>query len=453
MTSVFPERFAWGVSTSAYQIEGAAREDGRGESIWDRFCAVPGAVWNGHDGSLACDFYHRYPADIGLMRELGIDVFRFSIAWPRVVPEGRGRVNEAGLDFYDRLVDELLASGIAPFPTLFHWDLPQVLQDRGGWLVRETAEAFAEYAEAVVGRIGDRVGLWLTHNEPWVAAWLGHGWGQHAPGLASTRDALAAGHHLLLSHALALDVLRRDASGAEVGIALNFEPIYPASESAADQAAAVHADGFLNRWFLDPLLRGAYPKDMIESFGAARPPVENGDLARISAPIDFLGVNNYTRQIVRANPNGGAPVKVYADGAQHTEMRWEVSPDGLHDLLLRLRDDYAPAAIYVTESGAAFGDVREHDGSVHDPERQEYLASYVDAVGRAIEEGVPVKGYLVWSLLDNFEWAEGYSKRFGLVYVDYPTLERVPKASFNWYRDFIVAQRAPGSVTAATGPG
>ena len=247
-------------------------------------------------------------------------------------------------------------------------------------------------------------------------------------------------------------MIRREASAAELGIALNLEPVYPASDSPADRAAATHADGFLNRWFLDPLFRGAYPEDMVEHFRADAPPVEDGDLDRISAPLDFLGVNNYTRQIVRASPNGGPPVKVYSQGAQHTEMGWEVYPDGLYDVLVRLRDDYAPAAIYVSESGAAFGDVHEHDGSVNDPERQAYLAGYVEAVRSAIDDGVPVKGYLVWSLLDNFEWAEGYGKRFGLVFVDYPTLERIPKGSFRWYRDLILAQRAPGSVTAAAGP-
>jgi beta-glucosidase len=453
MNTPFPADFVWGAATASYQIEGAVAEDGRGESIWDRFCATPGKVWNGHDGAIACDFYHRYPADIALMCELGVDAFRFSIAWPRVIPDGRGRVNELGLDFYDRLVDELLANGITPYPTLYHWDLPQVLQDRGGWTTRATVEAFAEYTERVVDRLGDRVGRWVTHNEPWVVAWLGYGWGLHAPGLASGRDALAASHHLLLSHALATDVIRRDAPGAEVGIVLDLYQICPATDSAADRSAALHVDGVHNRWFLDALFRGSYPTDMLGHYGADAPPVEDGDLDRISAPLDFLGVNNYTRQIVRANPDGGAPLRVHAEHAEHTAMDWEVYPEGLHEVLVRLHEDYAPPAVYVMENGAAFADVHEHDGSVRDPERQAYLASYIDAVGRAVHEGVPVKGYFVWSFLDNFEWAEGYGKRFGLVYVDYPTLERIPKGSFFSYRDFILAQRAPGSVTAAAGPG
>jgi beta-glucosidase len=453
VTSAFPPDFVWGVATAAYQVEGAVADDGRGESIWDRFCATPGKVRNGNDGSVACDFYHRYPADLELLGELGVDAFRFSIAWPRILPEGSGRVNEAGLDFYDRLVDALLEHGLVPYPTLYHWDMPQALQDGGGWASRETAGAFADYAEHVVGRLGDRVRRWVTHNEPWVIAWLGYGWGVHAPGISDRRQALAAGHHVLLSHALAADLIRSSAPDAEVGIVLDLYRICPASDSPADQAAALHVDGLHNRWFLDPLFRGEYPADLLEHFGADAPPVEDGDLEQISAPLDFLGVNNYTRQIVQADPAGGPPLRVYAENAPHTAMGWEVYPAGLRHVLVRLRDEYAPRAIYVMENGAAFDDVREHDGSVRDPERQAYLANYIDAVGQAVEEGVPVKGYFVWSLLDNFEWAEGYGKRFGLVYVDYPTLERIPKASFYSYRDLIVAQRAPGSVTAAAASG
>ena len=358
----FPPDFVWGAATASYQIEGAVDAGGRGESIWDRFCATPGKVWNGNDGSIACDFYHRYRDDVALMRELGIDAFRFSIAWPRILPEGSGRPNAAGLDFYDRLVDELLASGIAPYPTLYHWDLPQALQDRGGWPARETAEAFAGYVEHVVARLGDRVRRWVTHNEPWVVAWLGHGWGRHAPGLSSRPAALAAGHHVLLSHGLALEAIRREAPAAEVGIVLDVVPAYPATDSPADRAAAAEVDGFHNRWFLDPLFRGSYPADVLESFAPDAPPVEDGDLGLISARIDFLGVNNYTREIVRASPDGGRPARVYAEHARHTAMGWEVYPDGLRDLLLRIHADYGPQAVYVMENGAAFGDVREHDG-------------------------------------------------------------------------------------------
>ncbi len=431
----FPADFVWGAATAAYQVEGATGEDGRGESIWDRFSATPGKVRNGETGEVACDFYRRYPDDIRLMRELGLDSFRFSIAWPRIFPAGRGRVNEAGLDFYDRLVDELLANGIEPCVTLYHWDLPQALEDEGGWPVRSTAEAFVGLAEAVAGRLGDRVSRWVTHNEPWVAAWLGYGWGLHAPGRTSADDAVAAAHHLVLSHGWAAEVLRRP--GAEVGITLNLTHTYPATDSADDVAAARAVDGNWNRWFLDPLFRGAYPDDM----GYA-PPVLDGDLATIAAPLDFLGVNYYARVVTRAGDNGGGlPIFVHVPESQYTDMGWEIYPDGFYETLARVTRDYAPRAIYITENGAAFGDVRGHDGSVLDPEREAYIAGHLAAVARAIDDGTPVRGYYVWSLLDNFEWSHGYSKRFGIVFVDYPTLERVPKGSAHWYRDFIASQK------------
>jgi beta-glucosidase len=440
-TTTFPTEFVWGAATAAYQIEGAAEEDGRGESIWDRFCATPGKVRNGENGAVACDFYHRYPNDVRLMRELGLDAFRLSIAWPRIVPDGHGRVNQAGLDFYDRLIDELLEQGVRPFPTLYHWDLPQALEDAGGWTARATAEAFAEYAEVVATRLGDRVSHWITHNEPWVAAWLGYGSGEHAPGRASTEDALAAAHHLLLSHGWAAEAIRRAAPGSKVGITLVLNPAYAASDSEADRLAAEQADGFFNRWFLDPLFRASYPADVLEHFAPLAPPVADGDLEAIAAPLDFLGVNYYSRQVLRENPNGGRPIVVRDPDAAYTDMQWEIYPNGLFDLLVRLREDYDPPPIYITENGAAFGDHPTHDGRVDDPERQAYIEAHVAAIGRAIEAGVPVAGYFVWSLLDNFEWAHGYSKRFGIVYVDYPTLERVPKSSYRWYRDFIAAQR------------
>jgi beta-glucosidase len=446
----FPSDFIWGAATASYQIEGAAFEDGRGESVWDRFSATPGKVRGGDSGAVACDFYHRYRDDIRLMRELGLDAFRFSIAWPRVIPAGRGAVNAAGLDFYDRLVDELLANDIEPFATLFHWDTPQPLEDAGGWPVRATAEAFVEYAEAVVGRLGDRVRRWMTHNEPWVHAWIGHAWGEHAPGRTSESDAVAAAHHLLLSHGWAVEAIRRAAPDAQVGIVLNLAHAYPASDSPEDEAAAWRVDGEGNRWFLDPIFRGSYPADLLDRNDALEPVLQDGDLETISAPIDFLGVNNYFRFVVGAGPNG--PQFVANPEAQHTDMGWEVHPDGLYKLLVRAANDYAPPAIYVTENGAAFGDVRVHDGAVHDPERTAYLETYIDAVGRAAAEGAPVKGYFVWSFLDNFEWGHGYSKRFGIVYIDYPTLERVPKDSFYWYRDLIAANRgAPTPSPVATG--
>jgi beta-glucosidase len=443
----FAPDFLWGAATASYQIEGAAHEDGRGESVWDRFCATPGKVRNGDSGERACDFYHRYRDDVGLMRDLGLDAFRFSIAWPRVMPEGRGRINEAGLDFYDRLVDELLAHDIEPFATLFHWDTPQALEDAGGWPARATAKAFTEYTEAVVRRLGDRVRYWITHNEPWVHAWIGHSWGMHAPGRTSEADAVATAHHLLLSHGWAAEVIRAATPGAQVGISLNLAHSYPASDTPEDEAAAWHVDGEANRWFLDPLFRGAYPADLLERNELVAPVLEDGDLVAMAAPLDFLGVNNYFRFVVSAGDEGPRMERV--EESQHTDMGWEVYPDGLRQLLVRVARDYSPAAIYVTENGAAFGDVRGHDGHVHDPERTAFLDTHIAAVSQAIDEGAPVKGYFVWSLLDNFEWSFGYSKRFGIVYVDYPTLERVPKDSFYWYRDFI-ASRTPAPAPIAT---
>jgi beta-glucosidase len=437
----FPRDFVWGAATASYQIEGAATEDGRGESVWDRFCATPGKVRNGDNGAIACDFYHRYRDDIALMRELGIDAFRFSIAWPRVLPEGRGAVNEKGLDFYDRLVDELLGNGIEPYVTLFHWDTPQVLEDRGGWPDREIVGAFEEYVEAVAGRLGDRVGHWITHNEPWVVAWVGHGWGHHAPGRTSDADALATAHHLLLSHGRAVEILRRLSPQSEVGITLNLDFPYAASDSDADVAAARWVDGLHNRWFLDPIFRGEYPADMLEAWQSSMPEIRDGDLQTMAAPIDFLGVNNYTSPLVAADADGGTSQILRRADVDRTDMDWEVVPEGLHDLLVRLDREYGPKAIYVTENGAAFADVRGHDGSVLDPEREEYLREYISAAGQAIADGVPLRGYFAWSLLDNFEWAWGYWKRFGLIYVDYATLERVPKGSFYWYRDLIAEGR------------
>jgi beta-glucosidase len=436
--TAFPADFLWGAATAAYQIEGAAREDGRGESVWDRFAATPGKVRNGGTGDIACDFYRRYPEDVALMRRLGLGAFRFSVAWPRVFPHGRGPLNQAGLDFYDRLVDELLENGVEPFATLFHWDTPQALEDEGGWTNRATVGAFVEYVEAVVGRLGDRVRYWITHNEPWVVAWLGHASGVHAPGRTNEADAVAAAHHLLLSHGRAVEAIRSLVPDARVGITHLITPAYPASSCSEDEAAAWQIDGEHNRWFLDPVFRGSYPSDLLERNEIVAPLVREGDLATIATPLDFLGVNNYTRDLVSAGD--GHPLLLRAEGA-HTGMGWEVFPEGLHRLLCRVAAEYAPPAIYVTENGAAYEDTRGHDGSVHDPERITFLDVYLDAVAQAVRDGVPVKGYFAWSLLDNFEWAQGYTKRFGLVYVDYPTLQRIPKDSFYWYRDFISSQR------------
>jgi len=435
-----PPGFVWGAAGSAYQVEGAVSEDGRGESIWDRFVGVPGAIVNGDTGVVACDSYHRFGDDVRLMRELGLGAYRFSISWPRIFPEGRGRVNQAGLDFYDRMVDELLANGIEPYVTLYHWDLPQVLEDRGGWPSRATVGAFAEYVEVVVARLGDRVPNWITQNEPWVVSWLGYGLGQHAPGRRSDADALAAAHHVLLAHGRAAEVLRRDAPNARVGVTVDLYPMYPLTDADADIDAARRLDGSRNRWFLDPVLGLGYPIDMLEQYESILPRIDDGDLRTIGAPLDFLGVNYYSRTVVQAGPDPAFPVAVDVDDAERTAMGWEVYPDGLTDLLIRLHGDYDLPDVYITENGAAYSDARSN-GSVSDPERISYVERHLAALGDAIAEGVPVRGYFLWSLLDNFEWAFGFSRRFGIVYVDFETLERVPKESFLWYRDFIASQR------------
>lgn len=445
------DRFLWGVATSAPQIEGAVHVDGRGESIWDRFAAAPGNIADGSDPGVACDHYHLWREDLARLSWLGVDAYRFSIAWPRIQPTGRGSAQEAGLDFYDRLVDGLLDAGIAPFVTLYHWDLPQALQEAGGWGARATAEAFADYAEFVARRLGDRVRHWITHNEPWCIATLGHEEGHHAPGHRDPREALRVAHHVLLSHAWAAGRLRAAAPGAESGIVLNLTPVEPASATAADQDAARRVDGLLNRWFLDPLFRGAYPEDVIADRvrdghldSAALPFVLAGDLEAIAAPIDFLGVNYYSRIVVRAGDDGVPATVRTVPERDLTDMGWEVQPAGLGDLLLRLQRDYAPPRIHITENGAAYSDGPGPDGQVADERRVAFLRDHILAVQAARAAGVPVGGYFVWSFLDNFEWAHGYAKRFGLFWVDFATQERIPKHSAFWYRDLIAA----GSVHA-----
>jgi beta-glucosidase len=435
----FPREFAWGVATSSYQIEGAVDEDGRGESIWDRFVATPGKVHNGDSAAVAADHYHRFREDVALMRELGVRAYRFSVAWPRIMPSGTGRVNSTGLDFYDRLVDELLAHDIEPFLTLYHWDLPQALEDAGGWKSRNTAEAFGQYAEALVQRLGDRVSKWMTHNEPWCTAWLGYGNGEHAPGRAEgAAGAVPVAHHVLLSHGLATQAIRALAPAAQVGIALNLFPTYVGDDRPETHAAARRMDGQNNRWFLDPIFRGSYPSDL-EDLIRYLPQTAQDDLKTASVPIDFLGVNYYHRDVYAADQNG-QPVHISMDGAEQTDMGWEVYPDGLHALLTRLRDEYSPSAIYITENGAAYSDAPGPDGTVQDIRRREYVEQHLNAALRSMQDGVPLRGYFLWSLLDNFEWAHGYSKRFGITYVDYTTLRRVPKHSAYWYRDFIADQ-------------
>jgi beta-glucosidase len=442
----FPSDFLWGVATSAYQIEGACDEDGRGESIWDRFAATPHKIADGSDGKMACDHYHCWREDIEWMKWLGVGAYRFSIAWPRVLPNGRGAVNPKGLDFYDALVDALLEAGIQPFATLYHWDLPQLLQDEGGWASRATAEAFVGYSDAVTARLGDRVRHWTTHNEPWCIAALGHEHGEQAPGHRDPAESLRVAHHVLLSHGWAVEAIRRNSPGAEVGIVLILSPVGPASPSDADREAARHADGAFNRWYLDPLFRGRYPQDAIADrvrrghlASHELPFVRPGDLPAIAAPLDFLGVNYYSRTVVHADaagePVGVKPLSV----RQLTDMGWEVYPEGLREILVRVEREYRPRKIYITENGAAYRDQPDARGRVADTRRIDYLREHLAMARQAVADGVPVAGYFVWSLLDNFEWAHGYQKRFGLMHVDLATQRRTPKDSAYWYRETVAA--------------
>lgn len=440
---VFPKGFIWGAATASYQVEGAWDEDGKGESILDRFSHTHGKVDNGDTGDVACDHYHRWRDDVIMMKELGLKAYRFSVAWPRIFPDGRGEVNQTGLDFYNQLVDALLEVGIEPFVTLYHWDLPQILQDEGGWPVRGIVDAFTEYADVVSRALGDRVQKWITLNEPWVSAFVGYSMGRHAPGHTSEDEAIAASHHLLLSHGWAVPVIRANCPDASVGITLNLSPQEPASPSVADRKASTWVDGYINRFFLDPLVGRGYPQDMVNSFGNAMEFIKTGDMDTISVPVDFLGVNYYSRGIVRSNDiseEDNEPRTVFR-GDEITEMDWEVYPKGLYNILGRLYFDYAIPAIHITENGAAFVDEVSPNGQVDDPYRLSYLKRHLEMVKKAIQIGVPVKGYFVWSLMDNFEWAFGYSKRFGIVSVDYQSQQRILKSSAKWYRKVMLENR------------
>ncbi len=439
----FPDGFRWGVATSAYQIEGAVTEDGRGESIWDRFSHTPGRTRDGDTGDVACDHYHRWPDDVALMADLGIGVYRFSINWPRIFPTGRRTVNARGLDFYDRLVDGLLEAGITPMPTLYHWELPQALEDEGGWPLRQTAEAFAEFTAVVADRLGDRVKEWITHNEPYCTAILGYQDGVHAPGRRNWHAAIRAAHHVLLSHGMAADVLRAAVPGGRLGIAVNFEPAYPASDDPAAHQAAERFSGYYYRWLMDPLFGRGYPEDMIDHYSAegylpnGLDFVEDGDFDLISRPIDFLGINYYTRHLSASDETLDQLSAEVVPGADYTAIGWEVRPEAFEDLLTWITREYSPRDIIITENGCSYPDGPGADGGVHDARRIRYLQQHIAAVHRAIEEGAPVSGYLQWSLMDNFEWSHGYHQRFGIVYVDYETQERIPKESAYWYRDVI----------------
>jgi beta-glucosidase len=440
----FPPGFAWGVATSSYQIEGAVAEDGRGDSVWDVFCRQPGAVRDGETGEVADDHYHRWPADVDLMADLGVTSYRFSIAWPRVQPAGKGPANLAGLDFYDQLVDALLARGITPVPTLFHWDLPQPLEDSGGWLARDTAYRFAEYAGLAAGRLADRIPLWITLNEPFVVTVNGYALGNHAPGRKLLLDALPTAHHQLLGHGLATAALR-SAGARQVATTNNYSPAWPATGSEADVAATEAYDALHNRLFTDPLLLGAYPDLTAFGLGSEGPDgVRDGDLAIISAGIDALGINYYSP--ARLSAPAGSPLPFRREkipGYPLTAFGWPVVPAGLGELLTLLRDRYGAALppVYITENGCSADDVVAADGTVDDQPRISYLDGHIRAMRDAMTAGADVRGYFVWSLLDNFEWAEGYHQRFGLVHVDFATQVRTPKASFGWYRDLIAAQQ------------
>ena len=436
---LFPKDFIWGSATASFQIEGAWDEDGKSENIWDRFSHTPGKVLNNDNGDVACDFYHRWQADIKLMKELNLKNYRFSTSWARILPLGTGKINQPGIDFYNKIVDGLLEAGIEPYLTLYHWDLPQILQDKGGWPDRMIVDAFCGYADVVSKTLGDRVKNWITINEPWVVAFVGYQFGEHAPGHKDTFEALAATHHLLLAHAKSVPVIRSNSPDSKVGITLNLTPQEAASNSLADKMAATWTDGWINRLFLDPLYGRGYPSDIVEGFSESMEFVQPGDMRTITVPTDFLGVNYYTRSINRSDKiseEENEPVSNPVVG-EMTEMQWEVYPKGLYNLLCRLHFDYSVPAIFITENGAAFADTVSENGEVDDPPRLSYIKGHLKMIHRAIQADVPLKGYFVWSLFDNFEWAFGYTKRFGIVHVDFETQKRIPKSSAKWYSKVI----------------
>ncbi|MFH8926974.1 GH1 family beta-glucosidase [Streptomyces pristinaespiralis] len=444
--AALPQDFAWGTATSAYQIEGAVAEDGRSPSIWDTFSHTPGKIAGDDHGDVACDHYHRWREDIALMKQLGTNAYRLSVAWPRVVPGGDGAVNAKGLDFYDHLVDGLLDAGITPSVTVYHWDLPQALQDRGGWPERDTAHHLAAYASAVAERLGDRVKHWATLNEPLCSAWIGHLEGRMAPGATDLTAAVRASYHLLLGHGLAAAAIRAAAPDAQVGIVNNLSTVAPASDRDEDVAAARRMDGHTNRWWLDPVHGHGFPADMLEVYGVELPE-RPGDMETIAAPLDWLGLNYYFPAVVTDDPTGPAPFarQIERPGVPRTGMDWEIDANGIEALLLRLTDEYGARRLYVTENGSAYPDVVRADGSIDDRERARYLEEHLAACARAARKGAPLAGYFAWSLLDNFEWAYGYDKRFGLVHVDYATQRRTIKGSGHRYRDIIRAHGERGA--------
>jgi beta-glucosidase len=438
---MFPKDFQWGVASSAFQIEGAWNEDGKGESIWDRFNHTSGKIANGDHGDIACDHYHRYKEDIALLKELNVNSYRFSISWPRILPDGKGAVNQKGLDFYKRLIDLLLANDIKPFITLYHWDLPQKLEDEGGWLNRKMADYFADYAEIIFKEFNNKVPLWVTFNEPWVSAFLGYFHGDHAPGMKNFGKALQAAHVLMLAHGKAVKRFRNSGISGEIGIALNVTHNYPLDPSSeADIAAAKLSDGTMNRWFMDPILKRSYPADVVELYdkrGIDVSCLDKNDMESIGAPIDFMAFNYYFSDFICAEPGWGFKNMNRQLDIERTAMGWPVYPKGLYDHLIRTKNDYSIKSIYISENGAAYDDIVGKDGIVHDQNRIDYLKGHAEAMDTAIEAGVPLKGYYLWSVMDNFEWAHGYTKRFGIVHVNYDNQKRTIKDSGHWYRKVI----------------
>jgi beta-glucosidase len=449
MTLQFPDGFLFGTATAAYQIEGATTEDDRGPSIWDTFCRTPGKVTHGDTGDIACDHYHRFEADLDLMASLGLNSYRFSISWPRILPTGTGQVNDKGIDFYRRLLEGMHERNITPMATLYHWDLPQALEEAGGWRNRATAEAFADYAEIVATALGDLVPYWVTLNEPWCSAFVGHLEGRHAPGATDLTQALRASHHLLLGHGLAVQRLRGAGVTGEIGITLNLSDVSPGTDSADDQAAAARIDGNENRWFLDPIFRGSYPQDMLDWYGERADVdfIASGDTFTIAQPLDFFGVNYYVKQSVVADPADvvhGA--RALPPEGPLTGGGIAINPIGLSNLLRRLQTEYTQLPMYITENGATFFDYTDPEGDVDDIERVDFLEGHFRAAHSTIADGVDLRGYFVWSLMDNLEWADGYSRRFGIIYVDFATQTRIPKASARWYQELIAGQTGADEV-------
>lgn len=449
---IFPKEFIWGTATSAYQIEGGFQEDGKGESVWDRFTHLPGKIKNGDNGDVACDHYHRYEQDVQLLKDLGVKSYQFSISWPRIFPDGVGPPNPKGLDFYRKLIHRLIENGIIPMVTLYHWDLPQKLQDRGGWAVRETATYFKQYARYLFKELGELVPYWITINEPWVSAFTGYWYGGHPPQIKDLPTALLASHHLMLAHGMGVRAFKELGMKGQIGIKLNLNPVYPASEAQQDIAAAARYGEFLNGWFLDPILKGAYPANLTRWLAdyVKNPDISKRDLEMIHAPIDFLGINNYSSTSVLYDPDKTPLQYAFANtGKPRTDSGWEIYPEGLYDLLIYLHNTYPGIKLAITENGGSFRDVVDQDGAVIDHDRIRYLHEHLFQVHRALQAGVNLLGYYVWSFLDNFEWNLGYSKRFGLVYVNFVTQKRMIKASGAWYREVIQKNRimSPGEPT------